>query len=55
MSIEFDQVEGVVQRDAEPQSQPAQAAPPRPQRPLAEQLEEAHRRMEWSMRRLHAD
>ena len=56
MSITFDHVEGVVQRDTgpavqggEPPAAPAQARPP------AEQLEEAHHRMQWSMQRLRAD
>jgi hypothetical protein len=57
MSIVFDQVDGVVQKDGDPAAQPsaAPAAPAAPQRPAAEQFEETHHRMEWLTRRLAAD
>ena len=57
MSIVFDQVDGVVQRDADPAAQPpaAAAAPAPPPIPAAEQLEEIQHRREWLTRRLAAD
>ena len=58
MSIQFDQVEGVVQREGEG-SESAQSAGQgggqAPQRPPTEQFEANHRRMEWITRRLMAD
>lgn len=59
MSIQFDQVEGVVQREGEG-AEPAQGSSPggtgqQPARPAAEQFETSHRRMEWITRRLMAD
>jgi hypothetical protein len=56
MSIQFDQVEGVVQREGEG-AEPAQGSGQGQQqaRPAAEQFETSHRRMEWITRRLMAD
>jgi hypothetical protein len=60
MSIQFDQVDGVVQRNESQGSAGSatdgnSATPAAPQRPAAEQLEESHRRMAWMTSRLHAD
>ncbi|MFO7181518.1 MAG: hypothetical protein DIU78_022640 [Pseudomonadota bacterium] len=57
MSIQFEQVEGVVQRDAE-EAAPAEAAEPTTQSPQptpAEQFRAHYERMEWMTRRLMAD
>ena len=57
MSIVFDQVDGVVQKDSDPAAQPLSAATPgsAQRRPAAEQFEETHHRMEWLARRIAAD
>jgi hypothetical protein len=58
MSIQFEQVEGVVQRDAEPAAPTdhgSGATSQSPQPTPAEQFETNHRRMEWIARRLMAD
>lgn len=55
MSIVIDQVEGVVQKEAEPQAgaRPATSAPP--PRPTAEAQDEVQRRAVRLAHRLHAD
>ena len=58
MSIQFEQVEGVVQKDGEATGTPASAVSPTTQSPQptpVEQFQAAHRRMEWVARRLLAD
>jgi hypothetical protein len=54
MGIKFDQVEGVVQKAAEPATQPADGASSTP-KPTHESHDEARHRMERRSRRLHAD
>lgn len=57
MSIQFEQVEGVVQRDADEEA-PASAAQPTAQSPQptpAEQFRAHHERMTWMKLRLMAD
>jgi hypothetical protein len=57
MSIVFDQVDGVVQKDSDPAAPPQVAAAPAAaqQRPAAEQFKETHHRMEWLAHRVAAD
>jgi hypothetical protein len=54
MAIQFDQVEGVVQKASEPAAAPAQPDATTP-KPSHESHEDARRRMERMSRRLHAD
>lgn len=57
MSIQFDQVEGVVQRDEAPTSSDAAStsSPAAPARPCHEQFLEQQRRHDWLTRRVAAD
>lgn len=61
MSIQFEQVEGVVQREGDGPEMPqgsgagGQGQGAGPQRPPAEQFQATHNRMEWMTRRLLAD
>ena len=59
MSIQFEQIDAVIQRDGEGEGEAAPrssgGAPPAPHRPMAEQMEEHHRRHEWMTRRITAD
>jgi hypothetical protein len=55
MSIVIDQVEGVVQREAESQPSAVPATGGAPPQPAAEAYDEQHRRAERLVHRLHAD
>jgi hypothetical protein len=59
MSIQFEQVEGVVQREGDgpemPQGSGTAGEGQGSQRPPAEQFQANHNRMEWMTRRLMAD
>lgn len=54
MSIVFDEIEGIVQKDEETASESPPAAAP-PSRPAIEVFEESARRCDWIARRLTAD